>query len=106
MMSLMMKIHSQKQKMTTMSRAMKYDPDTYDDDLEVDISFGRWLRERRIRCSYSLSAAARFSGLSEDRIEELENGEAVRGITRSEAECFSPIYGVDVRAILQRAVTG
>jgi len=78
----------------------------YDNDYEVDVSFGRWLKERRYRSCYNLKDAARISGILEDRLDALEQGEADYGINYEEAEKISRLYDVDIRAILRRAVVG
>lgn len=80
--------------------------DDYDNDFEVDVSFGLWLKERRSRSCYHLKDAAQITCISEDRLDALEQGEAERGINYEEAEKLSRLYGVDIRAILQRAVSG
>ena len=78
------------------------------DDFEnaVDIVFGEWLKERRLKKGFSLDLASFNSGISDNRIQSLEKGEATKAITKTEAEGLAKAYGVDPRAICKRAIEG
>ncbi len=78
--------------------------DDYED--AVDVSFGEWLRERRLKKGLSLDFSSFNSGIPSSRIQALEKGEATKGITKTEAEDLAKVYGIDPRAIFKRAIEG
>ena len=77
-----------------------------DFETTVDICFGEWFKERRLKKGFSLDFASFRSNVSYHRIQSLEKGEASKGITKSEAEALAKVYGIDSRAIFKRAIEG
>lgn len=73
------------------------------DDYELDVMFGKWLRDLRVAAGLSLEDAAKHSGLPEQRLKSLEVGYAEKGITQRESETLSRAYKVPLKEILQRA---
>ena len=74
------------------------------DDFSRDIAFGTWLREQRQATGLSVNAVSLLTGMSLDRIEGLESGGSIKGITRSEAEQLANVLNVRLKRLLQEAL--
>ena len=72
-------------------------------DYESDIELGQWIRDERTRCGLSLTDVARTSGISAQRLKELEDGQAKKSITRLEAKSLAVAYKIELSEILRRA---
>lgn len=73
-------------------------------EYDIDIRFGQWLRDQRLRHGLSLEQVAEHSGLSGERLNSLERGYAKKGITRIEAENLSVVYNVFLEDVIERAI--
>lgn len=72
-------------------------------DHEIDIEFGQWLRDLRMRCKMSVEQAAQSSALSTERLKSLELGYAEKGITAQESKKICAAYKVSLDEFLARA---
>jgi ribosome-binding protein aMBF1 (putative translation factor) len=70
---------------------------------QIDLEFGHWLKDQRVRVGLSLDDAAEKVMISSSRLKSLEMGFAEKGITKTEAERLSQIYKVQLDDVLKRA---
>ena len=78
----------------------------YEDDYSIDQQFGNWLKDIRIKKGFRLYEAAYDSNIPMERLQDLEDGVADRGITAREIDLLSKLYNIDPRAIHKRAISG
>lgn len=78
----------------------------YDRDRDVDISFGNWLQQRRLKQSMSLYDVFEQTGVAVARLRMLESGQASRGITRDEARKIAVLYEIPEEEIIAKAISG
>jgi transcriptional regulator with XRE-family HTH domain len=76
------------------------------DGYSIERAFGDWLRERRIRKSFSLEQACKETKISLQRLIDLEMGQTRLPINNFEIESISEAYGLDPRATARRRHTG
>lgn len=73
-------------------------------DHEIDMEFGRWLRDLRAAAKLTLEQAATQSGVSAERLKSLELGYAEKGVTQQESKRICATYKVSLEEFLAHAV--
>lgn len=74
------------------------------EDNIVDQQLGMWLKERRVRLGFSINHVALNTGISMDRIKNLEEGDVKISILMTEVNALATLYRLDKRAVLKRAI--
>ena len=77
---------------------------SFDWEAEKDREFGEWLAMRRKKANLKIDEASLATNIALLRLNELECGEASKGITEKEAIALAKTYGLDPRAIILRAI--
>lgn len=73
--------------------------------MDADLLFGEWIRDLRIkRIKLGLLEASEELGISMQRLRQLEEGVALKGVTKKECQRIAYFYRVSEKEALIRAI--